>query len=70
VPLGSAKGLMPSFSCFMLSSSCPKLAIGRTDARAEASIVKADCPNVSAGFILDPSLAAIYGRGKQVAGLA
>jgi hypothetical protein len=43
---------------------------GRTDARAEASIVKADCPNVSAGFILDPSLAAIYGRGKQVAGLA
>ena len=38
--------------------------------RAEASIVKADCPNVSAGFILDPSLAAIYGRGKQVAGLA
>ena len=66
---------MPSFSCFMLSSSCPKLAIangvsGRTDARAEASLVKADCPNVSAGFILDPSLAAIYGRGKQVAGLA
>jgi hypothetical protein len=43
---------------------------GRTDAWAEASIVKADCPNVSAGFILDPSLAAIYGRGKQVAGLA
>jgi hypothetical protein len=67
---------MPSFSCFMLSSSCPELAIaygasGRTvEARAEASIVKADCPNVSAGFILDPSLAAIYGRGKHVAGLA
>jgi len=62
---------MPSFSCFMLSSSCPELAIaygasGRTvEARAEASIVKADCPS-----ILDPSLAAIYGRGKHVAGLA
>ena len=54
----------------MLSSSCPELAIaygvsGRTkEARVEASIVKANCPNVSAGFTLDPSLAAIYGRGK------
>jgi tetratricopeptide (TPR) repeat protein len=44
---------------------------GRTEeARAEAAIVKADFPSVSAEFILDPSLATIYSRGKQVAGLA
>jgi tetratricopeptide (TPR) repeat protein len=40
------------------------------EAQAEAAIVKADCQNVSADFIVDASLAAIYGRGKQVAGLA
>jgi tetratricopeptide (TPR) repeat protein len=40
------------------------------EARTEATIVKGDCPSVSAGFILDPSVAAIYHRGKQVAGLA
>jgi tetratricopeptide (TPR) repeat protein len=40
------------------------------EARAEAAIVKADCPRVSADFILDPALAAIYRRGRQVAGLA
>jgi adenylate cyclase len=39
------------------------------EAQAEAAIVKADCRNVSADFIVDASLAAIYGRGKQVAGL-
>jgi Tfp pilus assembly protein PilF len=39
-------------------------------ARTEAAIVKGDCPSVSAGFILDPSVAAIYHRGKRVAGLA
>ena len=44
---------------------------GRTEeARTEAAIVKDDWPSVSADFILDPSLAAIYRRGKQVAGLA
>ena len=43
---------------------------GRTEeARAEAAIVQADCPSVSAEFILNPSLAAIYDRGKRVAGL-
>jgi tetratricopeptide (TPR) repeat protein len=43
---------------------------GRTEeALAEAAVVKADCPSVSADFILDPSLAAIYRRGKDVAGL-
>jgi tetratricopeptide (TPR) repeat protein len=43
---------------------------GRTEeARAEGAIVKADCPSVSAEFILDPSLVAMYSRGKQVAGL-
>jgi tetratricopeptide (TPR) repeat protein len=40
------------------------------EAQAEAAIVKADCQSVSADFIFDASLAAIYGRGKQVAGLA
>ena len=40
------------------------------EAQAEAAIAKADYPNVSADFIVDASLAAIYGRGKQVAGLA
>jgi tetratricopeptide (TPR) repeat protein len=40
------------------------------EARTEAAIVKGDCPSVSAEFILDPSLAAIYHRGKRVAGLA
>lgn len=40
------------------------------EARTEAAIVKGDCPSVSAEFILDPSLAAIYHRGKEVAGLA
>jgi tetratricopeptide (TPR) repeat protein len=40
------------------------------EAGTEAAIVKADCPSVSADFILDPALAAIYRRGKQVAGLA
>ena len=40
------------------------------EAQAEAAIVKADYQNVSADFIVDTSLAAIYGRGKQVAGLA
>jgi tetratricopeptide (TPR) repeat protein len=40
------------------------------EARTEAAIVKGDCPSVSTKFILDPSLAAIYHRGKQVAGLA
>jgi Tetratricopeptide repeat len=39
-------------------------------ARTEAAVVKGDCPSVSAGFILDPSVAAIYHRGKRVAGLA
>lgn len=44
---------------------------GRTEeAQAEAAIVKADCSSVSAEFIIDPSLAAIYRRGKQVAGLS
>lgn len=44
---------------------------GRSEeARAEAAIVKADCPSVSADFIIDPCLAAIYRRGKQVADLA
>jgi hypothetical protein len=43
---------------------------GRTEeAQAEAAIVKADCPSVSAGFILATPLAATYDRGKQVAGL-
>jgi tetratricopeptide (TPR) repeat protein len=43
---------------------------GQTEeAQAEAAIVKADCPSVSAEFIRDASLAAIYDRGKQVAGL-
>jgi hypothetical protein len=37
--------------------------------QAEAAIVKADWPSVSTGFILDRSLAAIYSRGKHVAGL-
>jgi tetratricopeptide (TPR) repeat protein len=40
------------------------------EAQAEAAIVKADCQSVSADFIVDASLAAVYGRGKQVAGLA
>jgi tetratricopeptide (TPR) repeat protein len=40
------------------------------EARAEAAIAKADCPSISADFIVDAHLAAIYGRGKQVAGLA
>ena len=40
------------------------------EAQSEAAIVKADYQNVSADFIVDASLAAIYGRGKQVAGLA
>jgi Tfp pilus assembly protein PilF len=40
------------------------------EAQAEAAIAKADDPSVSADFIIDASLAAIYGRGKQVAGLA
>jgi len=43
---------------------------GRTEeAQAEAAIVKAHWPSVSTGFILDRSLAAIYSRGKHVAGL-
>ena len=40
------------------------------EAQAEAAIAKADYPRVSADFIVDASLATIYGRGKQVAGLA
>jgi tetratricopeptide (TPR) repeat protein len=40
------------------------------EAQAEAAIVKADYPSISADFIVDASLATIYGRGKQVAGLA
>jgi tetratricopeptide (TPR) repeat protein len=40
------------------------------EARAEAAIVKADCPGVSADFILDPCVANAYRRGKQVADLA
>ncbi|HEU0016994.1 MAG TPA: tetratricopeptide repeat protein [Methyloceanibacter sp.] len=40
------------------------------EAGAEAAIVKADCPSVSADFILDPALVEIYRRGQQVAGLA
>jgi hypothetical protein len=40
------------------------------EARAEAAIVKADCPGVSADFILDRSVSAAYRRGKQVAELA
>ena len=44
---------------------------GRTEeAQAEAAIVKADWPSVSANFILNPPLAATYRRGKRVAGLA
>lgn len=44
---------------------------GRTEeAQAEAAIVKADWPSVSADFILNPPLAATYRRGKRVAGLA
>jgi Tetratricopeptide repeat len=39
------------------------------EAKAEAAIAKADCPSVSAGFILATPLAATYDRGKQVAGL-
>jgi adenylate cyclase len=45
-------------------------ACGRSEeAQAEAEIVKADWPSVSAGFILAAPMAAIYDRGKQVAGL-
>jgi Tfp pilus assembly protein PilF len=44
---------------------------GRVDeAQAEASIVKADWPDVAADFFVEPRLADIYLRGKQVAGLA
>ncbi len=44
---------------------------GRVDeARAEAAIVKADWPNVSERFFVDPALKAIWLRGEQVAGLA
>jgi tetratricopeptide (TPR) repeat protein len=44
---------------------------GRSEeAREEAAIVKADCPGVSAAFILDPVVGAAYRRGKEVAGLA
>ncbi len=44
---------------------------GRADeAQAEAAIVTADWPNVSIDYFLDPPLAAIWRRGKQVAGLA
>jgi adenylate cyclase len=43
---------------------------GRAEAaQAAASIVKADWPNVSLEIFLHPPLAAIYHRGKQVAGL-
>jgi hypothetical protein len=42
----------------------------RTAAQAEAAIVKANWPEVSAEFFLHPPLAAIYLCGKQVAGLA
>lgn len=40
------------------------------EARAEAAIVRADWPEVSKIFFLDPGLAAEYERGKKVAGLA
>ncbi len=44
---------------------------GRADeAKAEAAIVKADWTNVSVDYFLDPRLAAIWCRGKEVAGLA
>ena len=39
------------------------------EAQAEAAIVRADCPDVSADFILDRFVNAAYRRGKQVAGL-
>jgi tetratricopeptide (TPR) repeat protein len=39
-------------------------------AQAEAAIVKADWKNVSVDYFLDPRLAAIWRRGKEVAGLA
>jgi hypothetical protein len=45
-------------------------ACGRSEeAQAEAEIVKADWPSVSAGFILAAPMAANYDRGKLVAGL-
>ncbi len=40
------------------------------EARAEAAIVKADWPNTCMDFFLDPPLAAVYLRGKKIAGLA
>lgn len=40
------------------------------EAQAEAAGAKPDYQDVSADFIVDASLATIYGRGKQVAGLA
>jgi hypothetical protein len=44
--------------------------VRRADAaQAEAAIVKADWPNVSLEIFLHPPLAAIYLRGKRVAGL-
>jgi len=44
---------------------------GRIDeAQAEAALVKADWPNISMDYFLDPPLAAIWRRGKRVAGLA
>jgi hypothetical protein len=45
-------------------------AVRTEEAVAEAAAVKADCPSVSADFILDRSLAAIYRRAKDVAGLS
>jgi tetratricopeptide (TPR) repeat protein len=44
---------------------CGRVEEGRT----EAAIVKADWPDVSKIFFLDPRLAAEYERGKKVAGL-
>jgi tetratricopeptide (TPR) repeat protein len=44
---------------------------GQTEeAQAEAAIVRTDCPSVAADFIRDAAVAAIYDRGKQIAGLA
>ncbi len=44
---------------------------GRLDeARAEAAIVKADWPNVSERYFIDPPLKAIWLRGTKAAGLA
>lgn len=43
---------------------------GRAEAaQSEAALVKADWPDVSAEFIVDPTIAEIYFRGKKAAGL-